>query len=84
MSPGEFTVQVGQRVRGFRRARGWTQADLAERVGMTRASVANLEAGRQNIGIERLALFAQSLDVPPAELLPAPLAFRRFSPDVCA
>ena len=38
--------ELGQRLRAERRARGWTQAWLAERVGCQRQTIAELEAGR--------------------------------------
>lgn len=38
---------LGARVRFLRRSAGLRQSDLAEKVGLTRASIANIEAGRQ-------------------------------------
>jgi DNA-binding XRE family transcriptional regulator len=56
---------VGRRVRGARLAAGLSQAQLAQRIGMTRSSVSNLEAGRQDMNITRIAgiLSALGLDL---------------------
>lgn len=60
--------QVGERVRALREHRGLTQQQLAAQALMSRASVANLEAGRQNVALRRLCSLADALGVPPAEL----------------
>lgn len=38
-------VDIGTRVRHARQAVGWSQTDLAERAGVSRPSVARVEAG---------------------------------------
>ena len=37
---------VGNRVRELREAKGWTQAQLAEKVGVARQSIISIEKGR--------------------------------------
>jgi transcriptional regulator with XRE-family HTH domain len=54
---------AGQRVREARKGAGITQSQLAQRIGMQRTSVANLEAGRQDMTITRLAGIAQVLSL---------------------
>lgn len=66
-----FYAQLGRRVRDAREAAGVTQEQLANRLGLTRGSVANLEAGRQRISAYHLSLTATTLDVPIGELAPA-------------
>jgi len=41
--------RVGARVRAARAAEGLSQEQVAQRVGMARSSIANLEAGRQDM-----------------------------------
>lgn len=45
--------EVGAALRTARRARGWTQAELAEAAGLSRATVINVERGhpRGEIGV---------------------------------
>lgn len=69
-------ADVGRRVRSARvsitqeRREAWTQEQLARKLGLTRSSVANLEAGRQRIPLHILFLIAENLRVPLADLLP--------------
>jgi transcriptional regulator with XRE-family HTH domain len=56
-----------------RRHRGsMSQADIGSRVGLSRGSISNIEAGRQHVPLHLLPLLAQTLGVEPAELI-APL-----------
>lgn len=61
--------QLGQNVRDLRTGRGWSQNDLAKEVGLTRSSIANLEAGRQNISLAILESLATAFRVPAGHLL---------------
>jgi transcriptional regulator with XRE-family HTH domain len=60
--------RVGARVRELRAGRGLTQLRLAERSGISRPSVANVEAGRQNVSLRQLCALASALDVAVEEL----------------
>ena len=61
---------VGLRVRERRAALGLTQDALAEVVGTSRSSIANLERGRQYVPLHGLLAVAQALNVDLADLLP--------------
>lgn len=58
-------VSFGEIVKARRIALGWTQADLAEKVGLARASIANIELGRQRVLLSDLFDFAQAFGVSP-------------------
>ena len=62
-----------ERVRDARKARGWSPAELAERVGMDRSAVTRIELGPppkgRNVSLDELFVFAFVLGVPPAWLL---------------
>jgi len=47
-----------------------TQQDVAERVGLTRTSITNIERGAQHIGLHQLYLLAAAVGLEPAQLLP--------------
>jgi transcriptional regulator with XRE-family HTH domain len=53
-----------------RKVAGLTQEVLAERVGLSRPSVTNIERGNQQIPLHMLEAFASVLGVKPCELLP--------------
>jgi len=61
--------RVGARVRAARAAEGLSQEQVAQRVGMARSSIANLEAGRQDMSISRLALVAAAVNLNLADLI---------------
>lgn len=60
---------IGQRIAGWRRKAGLTQAALAARVGWPRDSLINLELGRRSASPRKLLVVAQALGVPPATFL---------------
>ncbi len=61
--------QFGERVRQIRDARVLTQAVLAEAIGRTRASITNMEAGRQHPTLPTLVDLARALGVSVGVLL---------------
>jgi transcriptional regulator with XRE-family HTH domain len=65
-----FYEEVGRRLRRARTNAGLTQLQVAERVGLSRASIANIEAGRQQFPLHVLILLADALNVSGHELLP--------------
>ena len=65
----EILELVGQRVRAARAARHWTIRELAERSGVSVRFLVQLEAGRGNISVKRLADLARAFKIPTAELL---------------
>lgn len=58
-------VTFGEVVKAMRLERGWTQTDLADRVGLSRTSVTNIEIGRQRVLLSDLFDFARAFSVPP-------------------
>lgn len=63
MSDRSILPVLGQRMAEFRKQRGITQEDLATAIDMSRGSVANIEAGRQEPGIGTLVAIARALEV---------------------
>jgi len=45
-SNDQVRVVLGKRLRGLRRSRGFTQAELAERAGLSRPTISTLERGK--------------------------------------
>ena len=60
---------VAQHVRAARAARHWTIRELAERSGVSVRFLVQLESGRANISVKRLADLARAFKMPPADLL---------------
>jgi transcriptional regulator with XRE-family HTH domain len=72
MEAQAFYETLGRRVQDRRKARGFTQDQLASRITprVTRASIANIEAGKQGVLVHTLVQLASALDVAPNDLLP--------------
>ena len=62
---------VGDRIRARRKTLGMTQSQLAQRLEISRASLANIETGRQSVLIHNLYSIANAIDLSPESLLPA-------------
>lgn len=60
---------IGAHLADARQQRGVRQSDLAAAVGLTRASVTNIESGAQRIQIHTLVAAAQALGIDPADLI---------------
>ena len=48
----------GAKVQQMRELLGWTQDEMAKKVGLTRTSITNIEAGRQRILLHDVDKFA--------------------------
>src|ERR1043166_8592029 len=57
-------VEVGQRIRARRMAKGMSQTELGELVGVTFQQVQKYEKGINRVGAGRLVRVAEALDVP--------------------
>jgi putative transcriptional regulator len=65
-----MAAAVTVRIRELREAQGWTQRELAERAGVTRATVNRLENGRpRSIDFDVLEKLANALAVNAAMLI---------------
>jgi transcriptional regulator with XRE-family HTH domain len=62
----------GGRLRELREAAGLTQAALAERAGLARGGVAQLEAGKRKPAWETVVAIIEALDVLPEAFLTPP------------
>jgi transcriptional regulator with XRE-family HTH domain len=63
---------VGRRVAEIRRELGWTQAVLAEHLGVTVNYVKNVEAGKENLTVRSLVRVANLVGVDVSALFEAP------------
>jgi transcriptional regulator with XRE-family HTH domain len=65
----ELNAHLGLVVRRIRRSRKLTQEQLADRVGLTRTSVTNIELGSQGVSVALLVDLARGMDADPVEIL---------------
>lgn len=59
----------GNRLVELRKARGWSQEQLALESGLARSYVGGVERGQRNISLLNICRLADSLSLSPAELL---------------
>ncbi len=59
----------GMRLQRLRKNRGWTQQILAEKVGVSRVTVARIEIGNRKPSLELLERLAKALKVKAGDLL---------------
>ena len=62
-------MSIGDNIRAARRARKMTQAELAEKVGLSRPTIALYEAGKRELTASQIVPFAHVLDTSPLFLL---------------
>ena len=70
---------LGKRIRDLRRLKRLSQEDLAERAGLHRNYIGDVERGERNVAIVNIAKVAADLDMSIAELF-APFTRRAKRP----
>lgn len=56
-------LQLGLRISGLRKSRGWTQSELAQNAGLSASYLAEVERGGRNPSLETILNLAAALDV---------------------
>ncbi|HEV2492295.1 MAG TPA: helix-turn-helix transcriptional regulator [Terriglobia bacterium] len=65
----DVRVRFGHRLQKLRRQHGWTQVQLAERLGLDRSYLADVERGKRNISIVNLEIIARGFGLSLSRLL---------------
>lgn len=74
--------ELGRRVQQLRKAKGFSQEELADRVGVSRQAVSKWESGQTGPDLERLLALSEQLDASTDYLLTGKRpAFGEFGPD---
>ena len=55
----DLLINLGERIRKLRKRRGWTQVVMAEKIGLDRSFIADVERGKRNISFLNLDLIAK-------------------------
>ena len=66
---GEASETVGQRLARLRKERGWTQVELAERLGIIQSLISDYERDRLRMNPDMVVRFAAALEITTDELL---------------
>lgn len=61
-------MQLAQRLRAFRKLKGFTQQELAERTGISLTVLGAVERGNRRVDPDMLDIIAQTLEIEVREL----------------
>lgn len=58
-------IAIGKQLRELRKSRGWRQSEVADKVGLSRSAVSNIEAGKRALTLNTLKRFCEvySIDI---------------------
>lgn len=73
-----INVFVGSKIEKCRIEQEFSQTEFAEKVKLSRASMANIEAGRQAVSLERLFEFGIILNIDPSYFMPTPQWYSEY------
>ena len=65
----DIQQQIGAKVRKLRLSKGWSQDVFADKSGLNRAHVGEIERGESNVTIQTLKIVADTLGVRIADLV---------------
>jgi len=62
-------IRFGKQLAACRKARGWSQEKLALESGIARSYLGGVERGKRNIALLNICRLADTLGIPPTELM---------------
>ncbi len=62
-------TEYPNRIYELRRAKGWSQHDLAENVGCSKMHISGMERGKRELSLDWMRRLAFALDVEPVDIL---------------
>ena len=55
--------RIGKQIRELRLLRGWKQYELADKVGLSRPAICNIEAGKRSLTLNTLKRFCEVFEI---------------------
>lgn len=68
-APDTLRMSLGAAIKGLRQEKGWSQEDLADRVGTTAATISRIETGRHGAVDSLKVLIATQFGIKVSELI---------------
>ncbi len=56
-------IKIGKQLKELRRARGWRQLEVAEKVGLSRSAISNIESGKRSLTLSTLKRFCEIYNI---------------------
>jgi len=69
MAEEDVRVRFGRRLQKLRKQRGWTQVQMAEKLGLDRSYLADVERGKRNVSLVNLQIIAKGFDLSVSKLM---------------
>jgi transcriptional regulator with XRE-family HTH domain len=69
VSSSSIAAKFGTRLRLLRQEQGWTQVVMAEKVGIDRSYISDMERGKKNVCLPTLEILAQAFGITISQLL---------------
>lgn len=69
MSTENITQRFGRRLSALRKKHGWTQLELAEKLGIDRSYISDMERGKKNVCLPTLEILAKGFGLTIARLV---------------
>jgi transcriptional regulator with XRE-family HTH domain len=66
--PGDIRSRFGERLRKLRTDRGLTQVEFAEKLGIDRSYLADIERGNRNVSLMNIEVLAKGLGLSLSQL----------------
>ncbi|MBL1232440.1 MAG: helix-turn-helix transcriptional regulator [Flavobacteriales bacterium] len=65
----KYLIKLGDRIANLRKNKGWTQAELAEKLNIQRSSLTRIELGNVNSSINMLRKIAKAFNIKTSKLI---------------
>jgi DNA-binding XRE family transcriptional regulator len=69
VSRENITTRFGRRLRALRKAKGWTQVQMADALGIDRSYISDMERGKKNICLPTLEIIALGFETSMSKLV---------------
>ena len=56
-------TKIGKQLKELRKARGWRQLEVADKVGLSRSAISNIEAGKRALTLTTLKRFCELYNI---------------------
>lgn len=63
---GDFMInnkQIGHKLKELRNSRGWRQSEVADKVGLSRPAISNIESGKRALTLSTLKRFCEVYEI---------------------
>jgi transcriptional regulator with XRE-family HTH domain len=64
-----ITTRFGKRLKTLRKAKGWTQVQMADALGIDRSYISDMERGKKNICLPTLEIIALGFEMSMSKLI---------------